>query len=249
MEKIKNDSIQQKNKFFIAAPFGNYIKHKNAISIRGSFTPKYRKGLLKQILKTLRYDFNKNGWVNKLGLRNPGIINGLNKYNDNGREVLSIAAVEKNDWGMFLGLIPEYVNLELNLSCPNIDKVGIDYKVLSKFYDAFWNNKRKWCIAKISPLSTEDDIKQLLDIGFGQIHCSNTLPITGGGLSGKELISYTIKHIDFIKTNYPSVKIIAGGGINHIDIVNYYKSKGADYFSLGTVCFTPWKLLKILNAK
>ena len=59
MEKIKNDSIQQKNKFFIAAPFGNYIKHKNAISIRGSFTPKYRKGLLKQILKTLRYDFNK----------------------------------------------------------------------------------------------------------------------------------------------------------------------------------------------
>ena len=134
MEKIKNDSIQQKNKFFIAAPFGNYIKHKNAISIRGSFTPKYRKGLLKQILKTLRYDFNKNGWVNKLGLRNPGIINGLNKYNDNGREVLSIAAVEKNDWGMFLGLIPEYVNLELNLSCPNIDKVGIDYKVLSKFY-------------------------------------------------------------------------------------------------------------------
>ena len=62
MEKIKNDSIQQKNKFFIAAPFGNYIKHKNAISIQGSFTPTYRKGLLKQILKTLRYDFNKKNY-------------------------------------------------------------------------------------------------------------------------------------------------------------------------------------------
>ena len=153
------------------------------------------------------------------------------------------------DWCDFAKDIPDHVNLELNLSCPNIDKVEIDYKALTKFYNAFWDNKREWCIAKISPLSTEDEIKRLLDIGFGQIHCSNTLPITGGGLSGKELISYTIKLIDYIKTHFPSVKIIAGGGINHIDIVNYYKSKGADYFSLGTVCFTPWKLSKILNAK
>ena len=135
---------------------------------------------------------------------------------------MSIAAIEKNDWNVFLELIPDYVNLEINLSCPNVDKVGVDYKTLSKFYDAFWNNKRQWCIAKISPLSTEDEIKRLIDIGFGQIHCSNTLPVTGGGLSGKELINYTTKHIDYIKTNYPSVKIIAGGGINHIDIVNYY---------------------------
>ena len=58
-----------------------------------------------------------------------------------------------------------------------------------------------------------------------------------------------MKHIEFLKTHFPSVKIIAGGGINHIDVVRFYKSKGADYFSLGTVCFTPWKLLKILNAK
>ena len=249
MSNIKKNSIKNQNRFFIAAPFGNYLRHKNAISGRGSFTPKYRKGLIRQIIKTLRYDFTKKGWVNKLGLRNPGIVNGLNKYNENGREIMSIAAIEKNDWNVFLGLIPDYVNLEINLSCPNIDKVGVDYKTLSKFYDAFWNNKRQWCIAKISPLSTEDEIKQLVDIGFGQIHCSNTLPVTGGGLSGKELINYTTKHIDYIKTNYPSVKIIAGGGINHIDIVNYYKGKGADYFSLGTVCFTPWKLLKILNAE
>ena len=79
------------NKFFIAAPFGNYLRHKNAISVRGSFTPKYRKGLIRQIIKTLRYDFTKKGWVNKLGLRNPGIVTGLNKYNDNGREISDIA--------------------------------------------------------------------------------------------------------------------------------------------------------------
>jgi len=236
------------NKFFIAAPFGNYIKHKNAISVKGTYTMLHRRGLIKQLFKTLRYDFSKKGWKNELGLRNPGIKHGLNKYKNNGKEIISIAAMLPIDWEDFARVIPDYINLELNLSCPNTDKVEINYKTLTKFYNAFWDNKRQWCIAKISPLSTEDEIKRLLDIGFGQIHCSNTLPIIGGGLSGKELIGYTTKHIDFLKTNYPSVKIIAGGGINHIDIVNFYKGKGADYFSLGTVCFTPWKLRKILNA-
>ena len=246
MQKIKIDSTQ--NKFFIAAPFGNYIKHKNAISVNGTYTMLHRRGLIKQLFKTLRYDFSKKGWKNELGLRNPGIKHGLNKYKNNGKEIISIAAMLPIDWEDFARVIPDYINLELNLSCPNTDKIEINYKTLTKFYNAFWDNKRQWCIAKISPLSTEDEIKRLLDIGFGQIHCSNTLPITGGGLSGKELIGYTAKHIDFLKTNYPSVKIIAGGGINHIDIVNFYKGKGADYFSLGTVCFTPWKLRKILNA-
>jgi len=241
--------VNDQTKYFIAAPFGNYIKHKNAISVKGTYTMLHRPGLVKQLIKTLRYDFEKKGWKNQLGLRNPGIHQGLNKYKNNGKEIISIAAMLPIDWVDFANDIPDHINLELNLSCPNTDKVEIDYKTLTKFYNAFWNNKRQWCIAKISPLSTEDEIKRLLDIGFGQIHCSNTLPITGGGLSGNELIWYTMKHIEFLKTHFPSVKIIAGGGIDHIDVVRFYKSKGADYFSLGTVCFTPWKLLKILNAK
>ena len=61
--------------FYIAAPFGNYIKTKNTRSVIGSFTLERRTGLFKQIVKTLRY---KNGtWYNALGLRNPGIKFGL----------------------------------------------------------------------------------------------------------------------------------------------------------------------------
>ena len=58
-------------KTFIAAPFGNYIKTSNTISVTGSWTIEKRKGRIKQIVKTLRY--TKRGWVNKIGLRNPGI--------------------------------------------------------------------------------------------------------------------------------------------------------------------------------
>ena len=42
-------------KYFIAAPFGNYLKFKNAISVKGTFTVNPRPGRFKQILKTLLF--------------------------------------------------------------------------------------------------------------------------------------------------------------------------------------------------
>ena len=65
-------------KKFIAAPFGNYIKTKNTISVSGSWTIEKRTGRIIQIAKTLRY--TKRGWVNKIGLRNPGLNIGLVKH-------------------------------------------------------------------------------------------------------------------------------------------------------------------------
>ena len=67
-------------KFFISAPFGNYIKHKNAISVTGTWTLNPRGNRLWSILTTLRYDFESRGWRNKLGLPNPGVKNGLHKH-------------------------------------------------------------------------------------------------------------------------------------------------------------------------
>ena len=40
---------------FISAPFGNYLKFKNAVSVTGTWTYKPRPGLFKQVVKTLRY--------------------------------------------------------------------------------------------------------------------------------------------------------------------------------------------------
>ncbi len=44
-------------KMFISAPFGNYIKHPNAISVTGTWTLAERKGLLWSVVRSLRYDF------------------------------------------------------------------------------------------------------------------------------------------------------------------------------------------------
>ena len=53
---------------FISPPFGNYFFLPYTTPIRGSFTLEPRKGLLKQILKTLRYSWKHKGWVNKINL-------------------------------------------------------------------------------------------------------------------------------------------------------------------------------------
>jgi len=66
---------------FISPPFGNYIHLPQTKSIKGSYTLEPRDGLFLQILKTLRFSFDKNGWVNKIGLRNKGLQYGIDNYN------------------------------------------------------------------------------------------------------------------------------------------------------------------------
>ena len=240
-------------KFFIAAPFGNYLKfssQSNIIPVTGTWTLEYRGGFVFRawrIIKTMRYDRKNNGWTNKLGLPNPGINSGLKKTNSN--EVLSIAAIENDDFKKLSKIIPPTQSLEINLSCPNLDdKKPLSWNDAALFTVA--ENNRKYCIAKISPETSKEQLSFLIDqLGFSQIHCCNTLPVKAGGLSGKSLIPYVENLIKIIRKNWgDSVEIIAGGGVNNSqDVINYI-NLGADHISLGTVYFSPWKIKKIINS-
>ena len=227
---------------FISAPFGNYLHYKNTLSVHGTFTVSPRPGRLKAIIKTLRY--TKQGWRNKLGLRNPGLHAGMFKTSyDN---VLSVAAIEPADCTKIQMSIGVERNIELNVSCPNLD--SHDDTTTWGNFEKFPNKMRgKYCIVKIPPNSSETLIDKLVDMGYTQIHASNTLPTDKGGLSGKILQPYTMKLVKYIKNKYPEVEVIAGGGITTPkDAKNYY-DEGADHISLGSVCFTPWKIRKIIN--
>ena len=156
-------------KFFISAPFGNYIKSKKCISVTGTWTLNSRGNRLWAVIKTLRYNINNKGWTNKLGLPNPGINVGLRKTSTT--EVLSIAEVDRNDFYKLNKLIPSNQNIELNLSCPNLDKI-----LSWESANIFKHDSRDWCIAKMSPLTTPEELEFVIDrIGFRQIHFSNTL--------------------------------------------------------------------------
>ena len=228
---------------FIAAPFGNYIKPIGCIPVCGTFTLHPQGNKVWSAIKSLRYSTKYKGWTNNMGLPNPGVKVGLQQHIRG--EVLSIAEIERNDFKKLYSLIPEGINVELNLSCPNIRNLPWD----STEIFARNSEKRKWCICKVSPTVTPEDLEFLITkLGFTQIHASNTLAIQGcGGLSGQTLIPYTLDIIRLIREEWPEVTILAGGGVDNFGAVYEYLNEGADHVSLGSVCFNPFKLRKILK--
>ncbi len=228
--------------YFISAPFGNYLQYTNflsgkpIISVTGTFTVKPRPGLAKQIIKTLRY--TKTGWRNKLGLRNPGIFKGID--NTASHNIMSIASLEPNDWRILHEIVPKHMNVELNISCPNVD----EHPDLTK---SFAQDQRLWCIVKVPPTITNKQIDKIVKLGYNQIHASNTVPTPKGGLSGDVIVPHTLRILEYIKSTHPHVKVIAGGGVKDKASADRYINAGADHISLGTVCFTPWRIKSIMR--
>ena len=219
----------------ISPPFGNYLSLAKVVSITGSFTLESQDGLLFQTINTLRYSFDYEGWINKIGLRNKGIDYAIENHDN--KHITSIAIMKESDVTKFIHKIPDNMNIEINVSCPNIDK-----KMISDGIQPFLNPKRDWCILKLSPLVKMDEIDNYYKAGFRQFHCSNTFPIERGGLSGKILIPYNVNIIQNIKKKYPDSTVIAGGGVTDIHTYRLYKSVGADHVSISTMCFNPISL-------
>ena len=217
---------------FISPPFGNYISLPNTISIKGSYTLEPRKGLWGQIFKTLRYSFKYGGWINKIGLRNMGLDYAIQNYNK--EDIISIAILDESEIKPIINKIPIDMNIELNVSCPNLDKNLINNKL-----ECFLNPKREWCIIKLSPLIDLKLVDSYYKKGFRQFHCCNTLPIKEGGLSGPILEPYVNIYITNIRKRYPDTIIIAGGGIRNMDTAKYYLNNGANHVSVSTLCFNP----------
>jgi dihydroorotate dehydrogenase len=232
---------------FLSPPFGNYINLPKTTSIKGSFTLEPRPGIFGQIIKTLYYSEGHNGWVNKIGLRNKGIDFAINKYKNGWfpfyrNSVISIAILKRDEIDKFLEKLPPEIPLEINVSCPNTE-----HSLISKNLHKFITPERKWCSIKLSPLATYNDIKEYYDEGFRIFHCSNTIPIEDGGLSGPSLKPLNSKLINTIKLNFPDAIIISGGGIQSMDDIKYYKLCGANHFSISSVCFNPFRFLKLYS--
>ena len=242
---------------FIAAPFGNYIKHPNAISVTGTWTLHARGNRFNSIIKTLRYNIKEKGWVNRLGLPNPGLQVGLRKTNEN--EILSIAEISKDDFSTMIKMIPNTMNVEVNLSCPNIPNSTVPkltdnyspypFTTLSMADHSPKLVGRKWCIAKVSPFITGEELHYVIEkLNFRQIHLANTIPTKKGGLSGPALKQYVLQLIHYVRGMWGDhITIIAGGGIRTKRDISEYMDAGANHISLGTVCFNPLRLRKLLT--
>ena len=108
--------------FLFPHPWKFHYNSKNAISVTGSWTVDPRPGLFMQIIKTLRLVRSEAGWSwrNKIGLRNAGIHEGIKRRRT--FDVLSIASIQKWDWINLDSIVNENQSIEVNISCPNLDK-------------------------------------------------------------------------------------------------------------------------------
>lgn len=232
-------------KFLISPPFGSYIQRDWATSVVGSFTLEKRPGLIKQTIKTLRPI--KGGWVNNIGFRNKGIKNVKfdNMGNESGR-LISVAGIGgDNDWREMADQIPNEYMVEVNVGCPNIGSYSITRPILLEFV-----NKFPLVSLKVPP--TQEAMTMVLGFywhsGLRYVHISNTIPTERGGESGKRLKELNIPFVKHMKLILPNINVIGGGGIYSPQDVIDYKNAGADYFSLATVWFTPWRMKKIVAA-
>ena len=246
----ENPAEQPSPEKFIAAPWGNWLHPQGTIPVMGTFTLQPRGNRFWRVLRTLRYRRSLGGWTNNLGLPNPGIAVGLQKFNPELAQVLSVAEIEHGDYKKLAREIPEDFPVELNLSCPNLEKT-LPWDDAEMFTRSC--HKRKWCIAKVGPLVRPEELEFLIEkLGFSQIHACNSLRVTvphnlGGSVSGPILVPYVLEIIELVRQHWPEVTVIAGGGIKNSQDVYRYLSAGAKHVSLGTVCFNPFKLNKLLR--
>ena len=229
---------------FLSPPFGTYIHLPHTRSIKGSFTLEPRPGLFGQIWKTLHYSKEKSGWINKIGLRNKGIDYAIDKYQNSWfpfyrNSVISIAILDEKEIEPLLQKIPPDMDIEINVSCPNVEHSLVCSKI-----QGFLGPERKWCSIKLSPRTSFYEIEEYYNQGFRIFHCSNTLPVKDGGLSGPTLIPYTCNLVSLIKRKYPDTTVIAGGGIQYMNTLQTYKQFGATHFSISSLFFHPFCFLK-----
>lgn len=229
----------------ISPPFGTWLSLDWATPVIGTFTYHKRPGnRFWRAVQTLRPI--KGGWVNRIGLRNPGIYALDRDYLDYlyhlpHSVIVSIHGSNDKEWDQLLRWI-EVFNLqdltwELNVSCPNVEETEISDEMLKKFAIVC-----PTLIVKLSPVRSATMLLRAVVNGVRHFHFSNTIPTERGGESGKRLKEYNLPVIEMIKSLDNNVKIIGGGGIYSPQDVDDYYNAGADKISLSTIWFTPWKV-------
>ncbi len=233
----------------VSAPFGNYVQPKGAIATLGTFTAKRRPGRLWRILRTVRYYPRLRAWVNRIGLRNPG-IDWLSERVRGGRidvsdKLVSVHGFTADEWWWLLDAIAALgpLGVELNMSCPNVGEIDWPDALFSRAVATGVP-----VVVKLPPIRYEEMFARSLRAGVRTFHACNTLPIAAGGLSGQPLKPVALQCIRRLFESVPEdvrgqLRILGGGGIRAAADVDEYADHGVHAVAVGTKVMNPRYLL------
>lgn len=246
-------------------------QHRNAVCVEGQATKIKRVydprdesfwwlGMLWRALRTIRYKRELGGWVNRMGLRNPG-INSLLRYGahaprprrDYGAAIISIYGFKNRaddyaEWNYLLHRIEHAkpAAVELNFSCPNIGlgksilPMVVEACVVAEMANRLLKGTGIQIIAKLPPIGTMAFAEAILT-KYPQfiVHLCNTVPCPYGGLSGRKIQDFSLKAINDTRKMFPAAQIIGGGGITTVGDIDNYMQAGANHVSIASLLLNP----------
>ncbi|MCX7733771.1 MAG: tRNA-dihydrouridine synthase [bacterium] len=210
------------------------------------------------------------GLVNTIGLQNPGaknfkkILSEIKKLPT--KVVVNVFGESEKEYGEVINILEDSEQkadaYELNLSCPNTKKGGMEFGVNPKAVSKIVKLSRKKTelpiIVKFSPFS--ELLKELVKIsmqeGADAFTLTNTIPsairdykvgFLKGGLSGPVLKPIALRCVLDVKEVFPDAKIIACGGISTREDIKDFIDAGACAVQIGTASFLNPKISEILH--
>ena len=209
------------------------------------------------------FSVNGGGWMNAVGLSNPGASN-FAKMIENNQDVPIIVSLVGSIPEDFEMMIKEFTNcnvtaFELNLSCPHVAKVGLevgdDPELVKKIVTTVKNFTSIPVIAKVGLGTTNylNTVKIAIDSGIDAITAINTVramaidvetqrPILSnkfGGLSGTPIKPIALRCVYEIASKY-DIPIIGCGGISTWEDAIEFFLAGASAIQLGSAIGDNW---------
>ncbi|MEM1212465.1 MAG: hypothetical protein AAGI68_09230 [Planctomycetota bacterium] len=233
----------------VSAPFGNYLHPAGATATMGTFTVMRRGGIAARVwrvIKTVRYYRGAGAWVNRIGLRNPG-IGWVEKKVAAGKLDVSdkLISVHGFDGGQWRELVERAAALrplgvELNMSCPNVGEV-VDWQEVFESAAEVFAGGGVGVVVKLPPVRYQAMAEAALGAGLRGFHACNTLPVPGGGLSGRPLRPLVEGCLRWLndRPERGEMTVIAGGGVGKSADVRAYRALGAESVALGTKLMHP----------
>jgi len=209
------------------------------------------------------FSVNGGGWINAVGLSNPGAPN-FAKMIESNQDVPIIVSLVGSVPDDFKMMIEEFTNcnvtaFELNLSCPHVAKVGLevgdDPELVKKIVTTVKSATNIPAIAKVGLGTTNylNTVKTAIDAGIDAITAINTVramaidvetqrPILSnkfGGLSGTPIKPIALRCVYEISSKY-DVPIIGCGGISTWEDAIEFFLAGASAIQIGSAIGDNW---------
>lgn len=209
------------------------------------------------------FGINGGGWINAVGLSNPGAPN-FAKMIESNKDVPIIISLVGSIPEDFSTMVEQFKNskviaYELNLSCPHVAKVGLevgdDPELVKKIVSTVKNSTNVPVIAKVGLGTTHylNTVSAAIDSGIDAITAINTIraiaidvetqrPILSnkfGGLSGTPIKPIALRCVYEISSKY-DIPIIGCGGISTWEDAIEFILAGASAIQIGSAIGDNW---------